>query len=536
MFTTDPITGLSYFRPGSLQPLYMFELFGLLVALAAYNGIAIPVNFPLALYKHLLDIPCTDLRDIQDGWPDIARSLQSIKDGAYEGLEYVFPLEANGLRMSIDRSAIDRLREQTDDYASGKRTSLDLLVEEMSRIESGASAASTNPYQPSDHQWPGWSIHAPRSSSQPDVENGSSTPESTTSQTEPEIAAPTAQVDELPNMIAKLAKSDPNLTQLMKDVAARTTDEGKLNAFKNHVNRARAMLQAEKRQEKENEHQLAVAAAEGQQEEDHTEPTSSSSPPPPATTSESEELTPSTIPSYISSYTSFLTTLSVHPQLAAFKRGFHTLLPHHTLSPLTPRSLRSTLQGSPHLSLSALRRATQYKNFSATDPYIQSFWKIVGGWGDEKQKALLKFVTAAERVPVTGAGALTFRVQRSGGGAGGGGGMAGSGDEDGRGAEAGGFDEGQDAQDDFEGGGGDLHGESGGDGDDANGGWGLHGGAGAGRERRAGGGGWGTETELLPTSSTCFGTLYLPRYKDEATLERKLGVALEFGGVGFGTA
>jgi hypothetical protein len=51
MFTTDPITGLSYFRPGSLQPLYMFELFGLLVALAAYNGITIPVRFPLALYN-----------------------------------------------------------------------------------------------------------------------------------------------------------------------------------------------------------------------------------------------------------------------------------------------------------------------------------------------------------------------------------------------------------------------------------------------------------------------------------------------------
>jgi hypothetical protein len=55
-------------------------------------------------------------------------------------------------------------------------------------------------------------------------------------------------------------------------------------------------------------------------------------------------------------------------------------------------------------------------------------------------------------------------------------------------------------------------------------------------EGRSGGGGWGTETELLPTSSTCFGTLYLPRYKDEETLERKLGIALEFGGVGFGTA
>jgi hypothetical protein len=527
MFTTDPITGLSYFRPGSLQPLYMFELFGLLVALAAYNGIAIPVSFPLALYKHLLDIPCTDLRDIQDGWPDIARSLQSIKDGAYEGLDYVFPLEANGLRMSINRSAIDHLRDQIDDYTSGKRTSLDLSVEEMSRIESGASAASTNPYQSSDHQWPGWSIHAPRSGSQPSVNDGSSTPESNTSQTEPESVISAAQADELPNMIAKLAKSDPNLTQLMKDIAARTTDEGKLNAFKNHVNRARAMLQAEKRQAKEK----VATSEEGEEEED--DQAKATIPSPPSSPIEQDELTPSSIPSYISSYTLFLTTLSVLPQFHAFKRGFHTLLPPHILSPLTPRSLSSTLQGSPHLSLSALRRATQYKNFSANDPYIQSFWKVVGGWGEEKQKALLKFVTAAERVPVTGAGALTFRVQRSGGGAGGG--RLERGREDGQGVEAGGFDDGQG---DFEGGGdGDLHGESGGAGGDANGGWGLHGGAGAGRETRAGGGGgWGTETELLPTSSTCFGTLYLPRYKDEATLERKLGVALEFGGVGFGTA
>ena len=527
MFTTDPITGLSYFRPGSLQPLYMFELFGLLVALAAYNGIAIPVSFPLALYKHLLDIPCTELRDIQDGWPDIARSLQSIKGGAYEGLDYVFPLEANGLRMSINRSAIDRLREQSDEYTSGKRTTLDLSVDEMSRIESGPSAASTNPYQPSDHEWPGWTIRTPQPASQLSGEDSSSPPASSSSPTEPQS---TAQGNELANMIAKLANSDPNLTQLMKDVAARTTDEGKLNAFKNHVNRARAMLQAEKREEKEQE-------SASRKEEDVTDPRPSS--PLSPTTSEEDELTPSNVPSYISDYTLFLTTLSIYPQLHAFKRGFRTLLgsshlttnqasPHHLL-PLTPHTLRSTLQGSPHLDLSALRRATQYKNYDGNDLYIQSFWKVVGGWGEEKQKALLKFVTAAERVPVTGAGALTFRVQRSGGGAGAG--RPEQGREDEQGAEAEGFDDGQGG---FEGGGdGDLHGESGGDGGDANGGWGLHGGAG--RGRRAGGG-WGTETELLPTSSTCFGTLYLPRYKDEATLERKLGVALEFGGVGFGTA
>ena len=521
MFTTDLITGLSYFRPGSLQPLYMFELFGLLVALAAYNGIAIPVSFPLALYKHLLDIPCTELRDIQDGWPDIAGSLQSIKDGAYEGLEYVFPLEANGLRMSINRSAIDRLREQINEFASGKRTSLDLSVEEMSRIESGASAASTNPYQPSDHEWPGWSIRVPQSDSQPSLEDGSSTPESTASRSEPESASPPSQGDELSNMIAKLAKSDPNLTQLMKDVAARTTDEGKLNAFKNHVNRARAMLQAEKRQEKENEQQPAAAV----NQEEVTEPTPSFSSPKLPSPIESEELNASNVSSYISDYTSFLTTLSIHPQLAAFKRGFHTLLPHHTLSPLTPHTLRSTLQGSPNLSLSALRRATQYKNYDANDPYIQSFWKVVGGWEESKQKALLKFVTAAERVPVTGAGALTFRVQRSGGGAGGGGtgGFGGAGRP-------------EQSQADWQGG---FGGEDGQSGQDGGGGGGQDGQDFSGFEEgvhRRGRGGWGTETELLPTSSTCFGTLYLPRYKDEATLERKLGIALEFGGVGFGTA
>lgn len=250
MFTTDPITGLSYFRAGSLQPLYMFELFGLLVALAAYNGITIPVNFPLALYKHLLDIPCTELRDIQDGWPDIARSLQSIKDGAYEGLEYVFPLEANGLRMSVNRGAIDRLRAQSEEYASGKRTSLDLSVDEMSRIESGASAASTNPFQPSDHDWPGWSIRAPRSDAQTSAHDGGSAPDSTASHKMPPDAAQAEQPLVL-NTLTTLAESDPKLKNLMAQVAANTATEDQVKALSNHVNRARAIMQAEKRKVRE---------------------------------------------------------------------------------------------------------------------------------------------------------------------------------------------------------------------------------------------------------------------------------------------
>ncbi|GAB7329191.1 hypothetical protein MBLNU13_g01010t2 [Cladosporium sp. NU13] len=506
MYTTDLITGLSYFRPGSLQPLYMFELFGLLVALAAYNGITIPVIFPLAFYKHLLDIPCTELRDIQDGWPDITRSLRSIKDGAYEGLDYVFPLEANGLRMSINHSAIDRVRAQSEEYRSGRRTSLSLSVEEMSRIESGASAASTNPYQPSDHQWPGWSIRAPRSGSQISVDDGGSTLDSTAPQTASQDAAQAEQPSVL-NTLTTLAESDPKLKNLMAQVAANTATEDQLKALSNHVNRARAIVQAEKRKGKkpvaaETEKNAPSETTRLDQEEEQGPP--------------SDSLTALSTPSYITDYTLWLTTLSILPQLDAFKKGFHALLPPHHLRPFTPPTLSLALQGAgPNLDLPALRRATQYKDYSPTDPYIQTFWRVVEKWPNEKRVALLRFVTAAERVPVVaGAGGLVFRVQRSGpGGHVGQGGFAGF--------------AGQGGQGEFGDGGGqgtlNVAGEGG---EEEEGEAGSEGGVRGGEE----------DVQMLPTSSTCFGTLYLPRYKDEETLERKLGIALEFGGVGFGTA
>ena len=40
--------------------------------------------------------------------------------------------------------------------------------------------------------------------------------------------------------------------------------------------------------------------------------------------------------------------------------------------------------------------------------------------------------------------------------------------------------------------------------------------------------------ERLPTSSTCFGKLFLPPYRSEERLEKMLGIALEEGCAGFG--
>ena len=307
--------------------------------------------------------------------------------------------------------------------------------------------------------------------------------------------------------LTTLAESDPKLKNLMALVAANTATEDQLKALSNHVNRARAIMQAEKRKGK------APIAAETQAD------------PPTDTTKldqgqepSSDALTPSTTPSYITDYTLWLTTLSILPQLQSFKKGFHALLPPHTLSPFTPPTLSLSLQGAgPNLDLPALRRATQYKDYSADDPYIQALWRILERWPNEKRVALLRFVTAAERVPVVaGAGGLVFRVQRSGGHGGGRGGFGGPG----------GF-AGQAGQGEFGGGGGGQDGQGA-----LN--WNADGEGEAGSERVQED--EDEDVQMLPTSSTCFGTLYLPRYKDEATLERKLSIALEFGGVGFGTA
>jgi len=69
---------MSWFKACTLEPSYRFELLGLLASLAVYNGLTLPVTFPLALYRKLLGHPVTDLKHIQDGWPDLAKGLSDL--------------------------------------------------------------------------------------------------------------------------------------------------------------------------------------------------------------------------------------------------------------------------------------------------------------------------------------------------------------------------------------------------------------------------------------------------------------------------
>ncbi|KAK3956808.1 hypothetical protein QBC32DRAFT_320587, partial [Pseudoneurospora amorphoporcata] len=79
-FTVDERTKMTWFQPGSVVEEWKFELIGLLMSLAVYNGLTLPVTFPKALYAKLLGEPVTDLDHIADGWPDLVNGLTMLLD------------------------------------------------------------------------------------------------------------------------------------------------------------------------------------------------------------------------------------------------------------------------------------------------------------------------------------------------------------------------------------------------------------------------------------------------------------------------
>ncbi|KAI1322758.1 hypothetical protein F5Y16DRAFT_29293 [Xylariaceae sp. FL0255] len=77
-FTVDDRTRMTWFQPGAVQPDWRYEMIGLLVSLAVYNGLTLPITFPRALYHKLLGEPVTELHHIADGWPEFASGLTNL--------------------------------------------------------------------------------------------------------------------------------------------------------------------------------------------------------------------------------------------------------------------------------------------------------------------------------------------------------------------------------------------------------------------------------------------------------------------------
>jgi hypothetical protein len=114
MFTMDSRTRISWFQPCSWEPLYKFELLGLLMSLAVYNGLTLPVNLPTAFYRKLLGLKVKNLEHIRDGWPELTKGLAELlrwSEGDVGDIfmrTYEFGFEAFGRVETVDMEKADR--------------------------------------------------------------------------------------------------------------------------------------------------------------------------------------------------------------------------------------------------------------------------------------------------------------------------------------------------------------------------------------------------------------------------------------------
>jgi hypothetical protein len=132
-----------------------------------------------------------------------------------------------------------------------------------------------------------------------------------------------------------------------------------------------------------------------------------------AETEESKMVTNANRGQFVMDYLHHMTYLSVLPQLQAFKQGFLACLQPKSLQLFTPDTLRKLVEGEQQIDIAGLRRCTRYEDgYTDNHPTILGFWQIVEQYSQEDRRHLLEFVTASDRIPVTGYEGITFHIKR----------------------------------------------------------------------------------------------------------------------------
>ncbi|KAL8940571.1 MAG: hypothetical protein Q9211_002219 [Gyalolechia sp. 1 TL-2023] len=140
MFIIDEQSKMAWFRPCSLEPMYKFELVGLLFSLAIYNGLTLPVNFPLAFYRKLQGLQVTTPRHIEDGWPVLTKGLQSLLDwsegdvGDVFARTYEFTAEGPGLNITVDMQKTGRTDPWVPAHLNPEYCCRYCITEEFKRV------------------------------------------------------------------------------------------------------------------------------------------------------------------------------------------------------------------------------------------------------------------------------------------------------------------------------------------------------------------------------------------------------------------
>ena len=95
-------------------------------------------------------------------------------------------------------------------------------------------------------------------------------------------------------------------------------------------------------------------------------------------------------------------TKSIKKQSAAFFEGLSELIDPKWLRMFNQQELQILLGGvNAPIDLDDLRAHTQYGGlYGAQEPTIQLFWQVVGAFGQEDRRKLLRFATSCSRPPL----------------------------------------------------------------------------------------------------------------------------------------
>lgn len=89
MFITNEETGTNWFNSFSFENEAQFTLIGIVLGLAIYNNVILPVSFPMVVYRKLMNLKIS-WRDLEDCNPVIYNSLKSLLDYSELDMEEVF--------------------------------------------------------------------------------------------------------------------------------------------------------------------------------------------------------------------------------------------------------------------------------------------------------------------------------------------------------------------------------------------------------------------------------------------------------------
>ena len=82
-----------------------------------------------------------------------------------------------------------------------------------------------------------------------------------------------------------------------------------------------------------------------------------------------------------------------------FREGISRLIPGPLLSVLTGARLEEMVCGAPHVSVSALKQISRYRDMDEHDQVIKWLWEVLTEFDDPERVLFLKFVSGRSRLP-----------------------------------------------------------------------------------------------------------------------------------------